>query len=140
MSSIARELAEKLWDAINRRDGVALRSMYDSNAVEVGPQGALKGVDEIMADWDRQWQAFGDLQVTAGPCHLGDETTRANEWIWRGTHTGPLPLPDGSVLAPTGRQVEIHGGAFIQLRDGKIVEKRDYFDLAAWMAQMGLTG
>jgi steroid delta-isomerase-like uncharacterized protein len=133
-------MAELLWNAINRHDVVALRAMYDDDAVEVGPMQRLEGVDAIMADWDRVWNAFPDVQVVAGLRHLGDKDLRANEWIWRGTHTGQLEMPDGSSLPATGRKVEIHGAAIIELRNGKIVEKRDYFDVAGWAAQMGLSG
>ncbi|HET9983229.1 MAG TPA: ester cyclase family protein [Longimicrobiales bacterium] len=60
------------------------------------------------------------------------------EFVGRGTHTGPLPAPDGSILAPTGRPVEI---ALVDVfefgPDGRVSAGREYFDLAGMMAQLG---
>jgi len=55
-----------------------------------------------------------------------------------GTHTGPVTLPDGTQIPPTGRSVQIRGMEFVQLRDGEIVVDNLYYDSLAMLAQLGL--
>jgi ketosteroid isomerase-like protein len=54
-----------------------------------------------------------------------------------GTHTAPLAGPDGE-LPPTGRAVRFPSSNHWRLRDGQIVSYHAYFDLAGFMAQLGM--
>ena len=60
------------------------------------------------------------------------------EWNVRGVVSGPIPLPDGTELAPTGRTVDYGGVTVARLRDGKIAAMHDYCDNLATMTQLGL--
>jgi predicted ester cyclase len=62
----------------------------------------------------------------------------ADEWVFVGTHTGPLKVVDGTELAPTGKRVEVSGIELVQVRDGKIVVENVYYDNLAVTAQLGL--
>src|SRR5262249_46609080 len=62
----------------------------------------------------------------------------ADEWVFVGTHTGPLQLPDGTELAATGKRVEMPGMELVEVRDGKIVVDNLYYDNLAVAAQFGL--
>ena len=62
----------------------------------------------------------------------------ADEWSFVATQTGPLKLPDGTELPPSGKQVALRGMEFVQVRDGKIVVDNLYYDNLAVMAQLGL--
>jgi hypothetical protein len=45
----------------------------------------------------------------------------------------------GQVLPPTGRRVEMRGGAFTRLNErGEIVEERRYYDVANVLRQLGV--
>jgi predicted ester cyclase len=61
-----------------------------------------------------------------------------DEWTFAGTQTGPLRLPDGTQLPPTGKPLEIKGMELVQVRDGKIVIDNLYYDAMAILAQVGL--
>jgi hypothetical protein len=50
-----------------------------------------------------------------------------------GTFTGPLELPDGTVIEPTGKSFEV-----VFWRDGKIVEEYLKYDNGSFMQQIGL--
>jgi predicted ester cyclase len=58
--------------------------------------------------------------------------------VFVGTHTGPLVLPDGTELPPTGKRVEVKGMELVRVRDGKIVVDNLYYDNLAVAAQLGL--
>ena len=57
---------------------------------------------------------------------------------FRGTHSGELPMPDGSSIPPTGRSVDIEGIDIIQANDeGLAVKHRGIYDQARMMQQLG---
>ena len=87
--------------------------------------------------------------LEAGDKALPDQTTQTSlvieegdivvaEWTYRGTHSGPLPTPDGTEIPATGKSVELPGVTVAEVRDGKFVSMREYLDNAALMAQLGL--
>ena len=53
------------------------------------------------------------------------------------THTGPLVMPDGTELPPTGKRIEIKGMELVQHRDGKIAVHHMYWDNMAVAGQLG---
>jgi hypothetical protein len=83
-----------------------------------------------------QFTVFSDSVVEiVNALDLGDRA--AAEVVVHTTHTGQLPLPDGTTLAPTNRRIEIRSGEFVRV-DGTshIVEHHRYYDAAALMAQL----
>ena len=55
-----------------------------------------------------------------------------------GTFTGPLELPDGTVIEPTGKSFEVDFSTIARWRDGKIVEEYLKYDNGSFMQQIGL--
>jgi hypothetical protein len=55
-----------------------------------------------------------------------------------GTFTGPLKLPDGTVIEPTGESFDVVFSTIAHWRDGKIVEEYLKYDNASFMQQLGL--
>ncbi|WP_082649238.1 ester cyclase [Ruegeria atlantica] len=53
------------------------------------------------------------------------------------THTGPLESSLGS-FEPTGRRQETRYCSVMRVKDGKVVEGRDYYDAASIVQQLGL--
>ncbi|HKZ48173.1 MAG TPA: ester cyclase [Thermoplasmata archaeon] len=62
----------------------------------------------------------------------------AAEYNVTGTHTGTLAGPGGLPIPPTNKAVAVANAAFYKIREGKIVEIHEYFDLAGFMSQLGL--
>ena len=58
------------------------------------------------------------------------------EVTWRGTHTGPLPGPTGTLPA-TGKQQTTRSGWLLNIEGGRIKESRHYFDMLSFMQQIG---
>jgi hypothetical protein len=83
-----------------------------------------------------QFTVFSGTEVEiVNALDLGDRA--AAEVVVHTTHTGPLPLPDGTTLAPTQRRIEIRSGEFVRVDDDdRIVEHHRYYDAAALMAQL----
>jgi steroid delta-isomerase-like uncharacterized protein len=61
----------------------------------------------------------------------------AAEYDYRGIQTGPLAAPGGAI-PPTGKRLDTKGCHVAQVRDGKFVSIRTYFDVATLLQQLGL--
>jgi len=129
-------------------------------AIEAFGRGDLEGAVAPFAD-DAEYNEFGTGQTYKGKAQIraanqgwmiafpdakaevktqivtGDEV--ALEVVWRGTHTGPLQSPAGTVPA-TGRRVEVPSAIVATMRGGKVQSQRQYFNLASLMQQLGLAG
>jgi steroid delta-isomerase-like uncharacterized protein len=66
--------------------------------------------------------------------HLAPAAEDAIEWIWRGRQTKDLPG-----LPATNKTFEVRGATVVDFTDGKISPNSDYWDLATYMKQVGLT-
>ena len=91
------------------------------------------GYREFLENWTT---AMPDCKVEVVNVVAGEEWT-AVEFSGRGTHTGPLIGPQGTILA-TGKAIDMRFCEFLRNKDGQIVEARLYFDAATLMSQLGL--
>jgi hypothetical protein len=66
------------------------------------------------------------------------ETTVVQEATFSGTHTGPLPTPDGGEIPATGRRLEADFVEVFVVADGLIRSDRIYYDQLEFMVQLGL--
>lgn len=136
MSSL-RDLAERAFQVANAGDVESLVSLYAEDATLVNPLGTFEGRPAIHEYWSRQRVAFPDTTATLGvTVEQGD--TGADEYTIAMTNTGPLVMPDGTELPPTGKRIEFKGMDLVQARDGKIVVHHQYWDGMAIAGQLGL--
>ncbi len=91
----------------------------------------------------RQWlqvflTAFPDATVeVTNVVGAGEEGWVFTEHTGRGTHTGPLVGPSGTI-PPTGRKIELPIGELFQVQNGKIALIHAYYDGATLMRQLGV--
>lgn len=93
-----------------------------------------RGPEAIRAMLDYFYhQAF---EADAHPRNLVvGEGTAAGEWDFVGRHTGEF-----AGVPATGKEVNVPLCVCYDLRDGKIVEARIYFEVPAFLAQVGALG
>jgi predicted ester cyclase len=60
------------------------------------------------------------------------------EVMFTGTHTGPMPGPDGSEIPPTGKHIEWPYCMVIRFQDGLVRELYEYYDQGSLFNQLGL--
>jgi steroid delta-isomerase-like uncharacterized protein len=132
-----RELLEQYVALYNAGDLDACLDLYAEDAVQRMADGTFEGRSAIRERLARDLEGCPDATYTVESfVEQGD--TFADEWTFAGTHTGPLRLPDGTHLPPTGKRVEIRGMELVQVRDGKIVIDNLYYDSMAVLTQLGL--
>jgi steroid delta-isomerase-like uncharacterized protein len=97
----------------------------------------MTGRAEI-ADFERgMFSAFSAIELEL-EWVVGDGNEAAAGAVIRATHTGAMPLPDGSTLPPTNRTIELHTAEHVRVDgSGKILEHQRYADTATLLARLG---
>ena len=132
-----------LDEAWNARDWDTFDAYHDqSDAVVYWPgreRTPTRGGADHRAESVRFCAAFPDNDVKH-PYHIlfGDGEYTAFVAPFTGTVTGPLELPDGTVMEPTGKAFEVLFSTIARWRDGKIVEEDLQYDNASLLQQIGL--
>ncbi len=132
-----RSLLEQYVELYNEGDLDGVMELYAEDAVQLMPDGTFKGRSAITDRLAKELASFSDIAHRYVSYVEGDDAF-ADEWVFVGTHTGPLVLPDGTELPPTGKRVEVKGMELVRVRDGKIVVDNLYYDNLAVAAQLGL--
>jgi hypothetical protein len=133
-----REISDAFTKAYNAHQPTQAAAYYRPDVVLVTPDaGKLKGREEA-AEYLRGFLAgFPDARVEVVVKHDAGDTT-IDEWIFHGTHTGPLPTLNGEPLAPTGKRVSVRGVDVVTYASGAIATHRMYFDQLEFLTALGL--
>jgi steroid delta-isomerase-like uncharacterized protein len=131
-------IARTIHDLWNRRDfDQALRfAAEDVECVQVPFNATYRGRDgyrQFMQGWVN---AFPDAQVEVRRVTAGEDGA-AVEFVGRGTHTGPLTTPGGTIPA-TGRRGELALCEVLEIEQGQVRRVRSYFDSATLLRQLGV--
>ena len=123
------------WDLRDPERGAKL--IADDCRFEDVARGELQiGPDGYKRDYERWRSAFPDGEVEIVNV-IVDGDWAVVEFVNRGTHTGPLQSSLGT-FAPSGRSMEVRYCSVMRVRDGLVVEGRDYYDSASIASQLGL--
>lgn len=110
-------------DALFAADGV-----YE----DVPPGISYRGPEEIKGFLKAIWSWAPDIEFhLTSVAVLGDRAVV--EWTMTGTQTGPI----GAIPA-SGNAFSVRGASVLELRDGKVLRNRDYYDLASLVTQFGV--
>lgn len=123
---------DKNWN--NVRAALTPDALYD----EVGTNRKIQGLDQVVDCWQGWARALPDSKATIHGA-IASGTTVCIEMSWRGTHSGPLELPTGSV-AGTNRSIDLRSCQVFEMSDGKARTIRHYFDMATLLQQLGIAG
>jgi len=134
----AREVMDRVTEAAFKEDQEALKALYAPEAVAETPdQGTVNGQDGILAWFGQFATAFPDASwEEAQKYEAGD--TAIDEGYVVGTHSGPLPLPDGTTMPPTGKPIRVRACDVATVAGGRVMSHRFYFDQMEFLGQLGL--
>jgi ketosteroid isomerase-like protein len=93
----------------------------------------LDGPAAIARHARRLWDAFPDARVNATGPRLRDGPYACAPCKVLGTHRGPVGR-----LSPTGRAVEVHAVVYAELRDGRLLRVRAFYDVWAAARRLGV--
>jgi ketosteroid isomerase-like protein len=138
MGEDSQSIIRRLFDGFNAKDLDAIEALAADDFVLIdcasgekyeGPEGARRNAEGWLTP-------FADVNVEVTNVVSSGDWAVA-ECVGRGTHSGPMQTPMGEV-APTGKQIELHFCSLVKVRDGKMVEGRDYYDAMTIASQLGL--
>ena len=132
-----RGLLERYVELYNAGDLDGVMDLYAEDCTQLMPDGTFEGRSAIKDRLATELAAFSDI-AHRYVSYVEQGDAFADEWVFVGTHTGPLQLPDGTELPATGKHVEMPGMEYVKIRDGKIVADNLYYDNLAVAAQFGL--
>ena len=132
------KIARKQVDAFNTgeweqvRAGLASDSVYD----ELGTQRKVEGPEKIVELFKGWKTAFPDAAGTVTSA-VASGNQACLEVTWKGTHTGPLETPKGTIPA-SGKSQETAAAYVFTFEGDKIKEGRHYFDSLTLLKQIGV--
>lgn len=132
------QIAKKFFKAFNDHDLNQTKALEAPNYKTKAP-GAPEAMD---GDQSRAYNqgfitAFPDLNFELTDKIAQDDFVVIN-WIARGTHTGNLRTPTGSVIPPTGKKAAVHGSTTFEIKNGKAVRSWVFWDMVTLLTQLGL--
>jgi predicted ester cyclase len=133
----AREHVERRLGQWNNGDLEGTHSLTADDAVWVSPTGRITGALAILDDDRRMLTAYPDRRLNVSEWFESGHTV-VIEGELTGTHNGPLTLPDGSQLRPSGQQITIPCAAIYQVSDDKTIARRLYYDAMPVLMQLGV--
>ena len=134
----AREVMDRLNRAMESKDKETLASSYAADAVAYTPdQGEIRGRDAITSYLFDLWEAMPDVRYNQmGRYESGN--VAIDEGIVIGTNTGPLRMPSGETMQPTGKELRIRSCDVATVDNGEITSHHFYFDQVEFLSQLGL--
>lgn len=128
------EIAQRYFDAWNRRDPAAVLATMAGNGTytDPGTGGPISG-QAFVGYMQGLFAAFPDISFSIPNPILTAPDFVAAQWIMRGTNTGSM-----MGLPPTGKPIELHGADFIRVSGDRITSVEGYFDSRVIPEQVGL--
>lgn len=131
-------------DAFNSRDQSAMDAIHHPDLIAhvTGSQEAIIGREAHAAMIRQMIAMFPDVHVDNDPYPLqfgnGDWTTVITRA--RGTFTGKIALPNGTVIEPTGEAFDLDFTTTARWEGDVMVEEYVFWDSALQAQQIGLAG
>jgi limonene-1,2-epoxide hydrolase len=133
------EIARKQIDAAAARDWQTLKTLYAPNVRYVDPNGETHGVDAAITAIERTLKPFGKVTVAIVKVYEGKDYAVA-EWTSSAINSAEITLADGSQAPPTDNEVNLNVVTLYDIKDGRIVSERNYYDALAMYGSLGLLG
>jgi ketosteroid isomerase-like protein len=135
-SSVLWELVSRFYDSFDRGDLDSALSVFSDELETTDPgMGTVHGLDPFREYLETLKRAVPDARALIERAYTAGDTVIV-EGRFVGTHTGPLPGPDGDI-APSGGHVDLRFADVSRVRDGRIVSYHTYYDQLGLLAQLG---
>jgi steroid delta-isomerase-like uncharacterized protein len=131
--SPSRSLIERYYEAFNRGDWEAmLACLTDDVAHDINQGHRESGRDTFRRFLDRMNRSYREQLRDIVVMISNDGTRAAAEYVVHGEY-----LADDEGLPPArGQRYVLPGGAFFDIRDGRIARVSNYYNLQDWIAQV----
>jgi len=131
-----RSVVEKLWQAMENGTAEQLSQIVTPDVEFRMPGATMRGAEELWSLRQMWWTAFPDLKHEISHS-VEDGDTFSCELHVKGTHSGPMQTPQGTISA-TGKRVVFESCDYFRFRDGKVSSWHAYTDMLSFQKQLGL--
>jgi steroid delta-isomerase-like uncharacterized protein len=138
-SAISR-VSQDYLKAFNAHDIEKIVAHYTNDCMieSVGTGQVKRGPAELRKYYEEFFMAFPDAKMEFTNDFRCNDMS-ATEWVLSGTQKGKLlasaAFPE---LPPTNKKIAIKGATINLIRQDKIYKETDYWNMAAYMQQLGL--
>ena len=138
MGEDSLKVIEGVENAMNAQDWEAWDNLHAENVILHSPDSPepTQGRDKVQAWYKAFTVGFPDLEVKQLQLFASGDWV-VGEYEVAGTHTGPLPGPEGEI-PPTNKRVRIASATVYRVEGGQVAEIHEYFDQMSFMTQLGL--
>ncbi|NRD47377.1 ester cyclase [Corallococcus exiguus] len=127
------------FDVFTHQDWDRLQHSHAQDIIVHWPDGhQTKGIDVHIADLKAMFVYAPDTRIQVHPIKLGSGEWTSVVGYMEGTFTQPMPLPDGSSIAPTGKSFKLIMNTVGHWKDGVMTEEYLFWDNQSYMQQLGL--
>ena len=134
----ARDAMDRLTAAVTARDKETQAACYSADAVAFTPEeGKLVGPEAISNYLSQFGVSFPDITYEYADRYEAGNVA-IDEGFVVGTNTGPLIMPSGESLPPTGKSIRVRSCDVAHVENGLITAHHFYFDQMEFLGQLGL--
>lgn len=131
--SAARALIERYYDAFNRADWEAMLACLSEDVAHDINQGHREvGRETFRRFLERMNRCYREQLRDITVMVSADDTRAAAEYVVHGQYLAD----DEGLPAAHGQPYVLPGGAFFDIRDGRIARVSNYYNLQDWIAQV----
>ncbi|WP_199099798.1 ketosteroid isomerase-related protein [Dyella sp. ASV21] len=131
--SAARALIERYYDAFNRADWEAmLACLADDVAHDINQGHRETGRETFRRFLERMNRCYREQLRDIVVMVSVDDARAAAEYVVHGQYLAD----DDGLPAAHGQRYVLPGGAFFDIRDGRIARVSNYYNLQDWIAQV----
>lgn len=126
-------LIETYYAAFNAGDSEAFLALLTEDVRHDVNQGAReRGKDAFRAFAERMSRCYRERIAEISITTNLDGTRAAAEYVVHGTYVAT----DEGLPEAQGQRYELPGGAFFEIRDGRVARVTNYYNLEDWIAQV----
>ena|SRR5690348_15085854 len=130
----ARDLIDSYYAAFNRGDWNAMLDLLSDDVVHDLNQGSREhGREAFRAFLARMDRCYAEQLRDIAVMSHGDGSRAAAEYVVHGRYK----VADEGLPPARGQTYVLPGGAFFDIRDGRIARVTNYYNLQDWLAQVG---
>ena len=128
------------FDVFSNQKWDRLQESHAQNIVVTWPDGhETRGISKHIEDLKALFVYAPDITIKVHPIRFGSGSWTAVTGVMSGTFTRPMPLPDGTAIAPTGKRFAIGMATIGHWVNGRMDHEWLFWDGADFMKQLGLS-
>lgn len=135
MASNLEYLLKESLAALNSHDVEKSISYYTDDCIyeDVALGKVNRGKEELKAFFTSMFVWSPDVKIEEKSHFIADNWA-ASEWVMTGTNTGDIPE-----MPATGKSFSMRGVSIMEIRDNKVSRQSDYWNLASFLQQVGVS-